>query len=365
MRTAAATDALAKSIVSSIRARVGEDDEDNFSLLADDSVLSDVKEYIPTGFHMLDSILGGGWPVGRASEVFGPEGCGKTALAHRAIKACQDAGGIAALIDAECALDEDKMQQLGIDPDRLIYCTPKHIEQTWDAIWEIIATLEKQPPVAPVLIVWDSIAASVPKDELDDKTTEKSHVGLVARSMSRGCRRMFRAIAKTRAHMLWINQERDAIGGFGPPGMQEKRTAGGNAVKYAASVRLRCQKVQTLKEGTCATGYKIKVQTKKNRLAPPHQKAEFVLDFKYGPSPEVTAFSDFLAMRVIKPSGFRVEDDKTRTSLYAADFASEPFSKVDFITRAKEEEAVKVWIGAMYKEVGSKLVGGSAFADPD
>jgi recombination protein RecA len=272
----------------------------NVSILSDDTVLSEVHEFIKTGFDEIDHILGGGFAVGRASEVFGPEGSGKSALAHIALRQNQRDGGTPIYIDFESALDPEKMEQLGINPDRLVYCTPSCIEEAWDLIFTFIEALKNNPPPAPTLIVWDSVAASVPKAELDEKTAAQSHIGLVARSMSRGCRKMFRAIAEVRAHMLWINQERQAIGG-GP--FQELETFGGKAIKYAASQRVRVSRVETLKVSERAIGYRIRCTTRKNRCAPPHQKANWILDFRFGPSPELTLFEFLLDKRAIKKAG--------------------------------------------------------------
>jgi recombination protein RecA len=268
--------------------------------------MSDVTEWIPSGFIGLDEILGGGWPVGRASEVFGDEGCGKSALAHMAIKGVQSIGGIAVLLDYEAALDEEKILQLGIDPERLIYEIPDHIEQGWDIIWAIMEDLEKNAPKAPMLIVWDSIGGAVPKAELDATSSEKPHVGEVARAMSRGCRRMFKVIAKVRAHMMWISQERHKIGGGFSPFGPVKETSGGKGPKYASSVRLRCARVKTLKRlgvKARATGYQIKSITKKNKVAPPEQNMEWVIDFKRGPSPELSTLQTLLDAGVVRSSG--------------------------------------------------------------
>jgi recombination protein RecA len=323
-----APNTLAQTLVAGIRKSLGEDDADDVSLLSEDVILSDVTEFIPTGFPDVDRILGGGWPVGRASEVFGPEASGKTALAHRAIKACQDAGGTPVLLDYEHALDRTKMRQLGINPEGIVYITPKTIEKGWDAIWNIMDTLEKNPPEFPTLIVWDSVAAAAPKAELEDKTTENSHVGLVARAMSRGCRRMFRAISRVRAHMLWINQERDKIGGFSPGFMKPMETPGGKAIKYAASLRIRCQVQQQIREGVKVTGFRVKVSTKKNRVVAPFQAAAFVLDFKFGPSPALTAFADFIDRRIIKMAGKR---EGTTENVYTVPWHDEKVTKAEWI----------------------------------
>ena len=291
---------VAQSLVAAIRKKVKGTKIDT---LDRSSALSDVREWIPSGFPGLDKILGGGWAVGRASEVFGDEGCGKTAIAHRAILGVQSMGGYAVHLDFEAALDEKKILQLGIDPSRLIYEIPEHIEQGWDIIWATMDQLRDKPPDVPVLIVWDSIGGAVPKAELEAVSAEKSQVGEVARAMSKGCRKMFKAIAEVRAHMMWISQERHKIGGFSPFG-PVKETSGGKGPKYAASQRVRLARVKTIKDGKRATGYLIKAVTKKNRLAPPEQSMEWVIDFKVGPSPELTVMHTLLdAGRIRASSG--------------------------------------------------------------
>jgi RecA/RadA recombinase len=201
--------------------------------------------------------------------------------------------------------------------------------------------LEKTPPDAPFLIVWDSVAASVPRAELNDKSTTASHVGEVARAMARGCRRMFRAIARVRAHMMWINQERESIGAVGPAFMQEKKTAGGLAIGYAASLRVRCTRVQTLKKGNTATGFKIKVHTKKNRLAPPLQKAEFVLDFKRGPDPALSALTNLLLTRHVRTKG----------DAYVSDWCPDPLSRDEWIARYESDSSFRAAVKEAYDSV--------------
>ena len=281
----------AESMVKAIRKKLGTKTDSVVMVLGQEDALSEVTEWIPTGFPDLDRVLGGGWAVGRASEVYGDEGCGKSALLHRAIRECQRMGGIAALFDFEVALDKAKMKNTDIDPERLIYLAPAHAEEGWEATWAIIADLKVRTPNAPTLIAWDSIAAAVPKAELEGSMDE-SFVGLHARIMGRGCRRMFREIAKVRAHVMWINQNRSKIGGFSSWGGPQTDTTGGRAVKFAASQRVANRVVGRLPakraKGIPPTGYKISTITDKCRLAPPHRRTEWVLDFTHGPSPDLT-----------------------------------------------------------------------------
>lgn len=289
---------FAQSIVLHVRKKVKGSD---LTTLDQSDALSDVAEWIPSGFSGLDDVLGGGWAVGRASEVFGAEGCGKSAIAHRAIVGVQSLGGYAVLLDFENAFDKQKVAQLGVDMSRVLYSIPEDIEQGWDIVWAVIARLKESPPDVPVLIVWDSIGGAVPRAELNDPAG-KAHVGEVARAMSKGCRRMLKRIGEVRAHMMWIAQERVKIGGWSPFGGPPKETSGGSGPKYAASQRLRCARVKTIKNGKRATGYLIKSITKKNRLAAPEQSMEWVIDFRFGPSPELTWLHALLDSGRVKSS---------------------------------------------------------------
>ncbi|MBM3494214.1 MAG: hypothetical protein FJX72_07830, partial [Armatimonadetes bacterium] len=233
---------------------------------------------------------------------FAVHNCGKTAIAHRAIHGVQQMGGCALLLDFEAALDEKKILQLGIDPARVLHEVPDHIEMGWDIVWAAMARLKEEPPEAPFLIVWDSIGGAVPKAELEAKSSEKAHVGETARAMSKGCRRMFKAIAEVRAHMMWVSQERHQIGGWHPLG-PVKETSGGKGPKYAASQRLRLARIKTIKDGRRATGYLIKAITKKNRLTAPEQSMEWVIDFRVGPSPELTILHTLLDAGKVRAAG--------------------------------------------------------------
>jgi recombination protein RecA len=289
-RKSAGKRADADGIVKAIRKRLGKKSESAVAVLGQEDVLSEVTEWIPSGFPDLDRVIGGGWAVGRASEVYGDEGCGKTALGYEALRECQALGGLAVLLDFERALDEKKMRGRGIDPDQLVYVAPDSAEEGWETVWAIVEQLKSSPPDAPTFILWDSIAAAVPADVRDGKMGD-SHIGLHARIMTQGCMRMFVEISKVRAHMMWINQNRSKIGGFSGWGGPQTDTTGGRAVKFAASQRVANKVVKRVrrKQGTDPTGYIIKTTTDKCRLAPPHRSTEWILDFRLGPSPELSA----------------------------------------------------------------------------
>jgi recombination protein RecA len=331
---------LAENLVSFVRTSVLKppkgnkspvDPRKNIALLSDkEPILSEVREWIPSMFPDLDRILGGGWPVGRASEVFGMEGKGKSALSHMAIKGVQSIGGTAMLLDFEHALDPDKLDQLGIDRKRLIYVVPDHIEQAWDIIWDVHSKLMSSPPPAPFLFVWDSVAASVPKKELE-ASAEDSSVALIARAMSKGCRKMYKAIARVRAHMMWINQLRTKVGAksfFGPV----METVGGVAIRYASSIRVNCkytkQRSHQVKGEKVVTGLDVHTTTAKNRLAPPYQQTAWVIDFERGQSPEITMFDQLVQAKAIKVCG---------GGYYSASWSETKFRKNEFVDSMKDK----------------------------
>lgn len=337
--------------------------ETTATLLSEDDVLSEVKEFISTGFPGLDDILGGGWAVGRCSEVYGPEGAGKTALAQMAAKGCQAKGGIVFYLDFENALDPKRMKQLGLDPDLLVYVRPKHMEHAWDLVWEYVDHIKKNPPPAPTLILWDSLAATQTKGEAEEKSTESAHVAEAARILSKGCRRALTAIAQVRAHFMFINQERAKIGSFSPMGTP-KGTYGGAAVKYSASQRVRCTRASTIKpsgNSGPAIGYLIKTKVDKNRCAPPHQAAVWVLDFRYGPSPDLTMRQVLMDAARIKSNG-----KVGRKSGYSLAWGEGPmkdrlkFTKGQWLTLLDADKAFRKDVTREYLEVvragGSKAV---------
>jgi recombination protein RecA len=251
-------------------------------------------EVIPTGSIALDVALGlGGLPRGRIVEIYGPESSGKTTVALHAVANAQKAGGIAAFIDAEHAMDPEYAKKLGCDTDALLVSQPDTGEQALE-----IADMLIRSGAVDVIVI-DSVAALVPKAEIEGEMGD-SHVGLQARLMSQALRKITGALNQTKTTAIFINQLREKVGVmFGSP----ETTSGGKALKFYASVRLDIRRIETLKDGTDAVGNRTRVKVVKNKMSPPFKVAEFDILYGTGISREGSLIDLGVEQGIVRKSG--------------------------------------------------------------
>lgn len=311
-------------------------------------------EVIPTGSIALDVALGiGGLPRGRIVEIYGPESSGKTTLTLHAIANAQRAGGIAAFIDAEHALDPEYAQKLGVDIDSLLVSQPDTGEQAL----EIADMLIRSGSVD--LIVIDSVAALVPKAEIEGEMGD-SHVGLQARLMSQALRKMTGGLNQTKTTAIFINQLREKVGVFfGSP----ETTSGGKALKFYASVRLDIRRIQTLKDGQDAVGNRTRVKVVKNKMAPPFKQAEFDILYGVGISREGSLIDFGVEHGLVKKSGSWYTYDGDQLGQGMENARRFLIEHADVAAEIEEKILVKLGVNGRTEADATAVEGGEAAND--
>jgi recombination protein RecA len=298
-----------------------------------ESTTTDV-ETIPTGSISLDLALGGGIPKGRIVEIYGPESSGKTTVCLHAVAEIQKAGGTAAYIDAEHALDPAYAKRLGVDTDKLLISQPDSGEQAL----EILETLVRSNAVDIVVI--DSVAALVPQAEIEGDMGD-AHMGLQARLMSQALRKLTGVINRSKTTVVFVNQLRMKIGVmFGNP----ETTTGGNALKFYASVRMDIRRLAQIKQGDAVVGNHVRVKVVKNKVAPPFREAEFDIMYNHGISREGDVIDLAVNHGVVDKAGawYEYKGEKIAQGREAAKkYLAENPKVYDEIAKATVEAAAK------------------------
>ncbi len=293
-------------------------------------------ETISSGSLQIDNALGiGGFPRGRVVEVYGPEASGKTTLTLHAIAEAQKNGGICAFIDAEHALDPVYAKSIGINVDDLIISQPDYGEQALDIVEMLVRS------GAVDLIVVDSVAALVPKNELEGDMGD-THVGLQARLMSQALRKLTPVVHKSNVTLIFINQIRDKISSM--PFGDNETTTGGKALKFYASLRLDIRRIATLKKNEKPFGNRVLVKVVKNKMAPPFKRVEVDLVYGKGISKGLDLLDAAIGLGIVQQAGawFNLDSEKIGQGREnaASRFLDEPalFNKIKALVQEKQKQ---------------------------
>lgn len=293
-------------------------------------------ERFPSGALSLDIALGGGWPRGRIVEVFGPESSGKTTVALSAIAEVQRSGGQAVFIDAEHALDRDWARTIGVDVDTLLFLQPSSGEEALDTVFKVL-----QDPEPPQLVVVDSVSQLTPLAEIERGMDEHT-IGMLARMMSKALRKISPAASKANCTVLFINQIRFKIGGYGNP----ETTSGGNALKYNASMRVDVRRKELVKQSGSPdepVGLRVQAKVVKNKCSPPFRAAMIDISFKDGICSEASLLEVATDMGIVEKNGafFYFQDGENRVKLGQGKLRACSFLQSDVTLRDKIEEIVR------------------------
>ncbi len=313
-------------------------------------------DVIPTGAIALDIALGiGGLPRGRVVEIYGPEASGKTTVALHAVANAQRAGGIAAFIDAEHALDPEYAKALGVDIDGLLVSQPDTGEQALE-----IADMLIRSGAIDILVI-DSVAALVPRAEIEGEMGD-AHVGLQARLMSQALRKITGALSTSGTTAIFINQLREKIGVFfGSP----ETTTGGKALKFYASVRLDVRRIETLKDGQDAVGNRTRVKVVKNKCAPPFKQAEFDIMWGHGISREGSLIDMGVDHGIVRKAGAWYTYDADQLGQGKENARAFLCDNPDLANEIEKKIKEKLGVGPQLDAVAETGGVGDGVADPD
>jgi len=310
------TGGVLASLVDAVNAKVGEGSAITMDGFEDKETL-----WISTGMPGLDAALsnGKGFPEGRFVELFGPEASGKTSMVQYLIRLWQKKGGITIYVDFEMSADKSHIESYRVDLSGVMYIDVDTVEEAFDAVDVCFRKLGETGFAGPVLLIWDSIAMSTPKAEAEEESSENSHVGVLARAMGKGIRKLRRVLRRTRCTAIFINQTRMKIGvRFGSP----EDTPGGKALKFAAALRLRLANVgrihKTVKGERIVCGFTIEVTVVKSRYQTLGRRTRLVLDYTKGIAPGATLRELLRKMGLLKKVGRNLRYAPTGETLAAS-----------------------------------------------
>lgn len=271
----------------------------SITMLSDPNSSCMVDNWISTGCTILDLIMGGGLPVGRIIECYGDESTGKSLLAAQVAATAQEDGHVVIYIDTESAISIDIMRAVGVDPDKMIYIVLETMEDVFTVMEKAMDSMKERAEDKTLVIIWDSIAATSTKSEVDDDYGS-SPMAAHARMMSQGLRKIAKRIAKENACAFFLNQTREKIGVmFG----DKKDTFGGKALKFYASIRMRLAYSGRIKEGTKVVGVNTRVDITKNKVAIPFRQAELPIYFGEGVNDAESMFLYLKKHELVKTAG--------------------------------------------------------------